>query len=71
MSDLRPNLQTAVKLASIAVHAGELVSPSGHHFDVSTIKSLLADPEVVAYLNTLRPLALLPVVRASEGTPDE
>jgi hypothetical protein len=52
-----------IKLASIAVHADELLSPGGHHFDAATLKALLADPEVVGYLEQLRPLALLPVKR--------
>lgn len=58
-----PNMGVAIKLASIAVHADELTSPDGHPFDAEAIRVLLADPELVAYLDTLRPLALLPEKR--------
>lgn len=63
MTDLQPSVSVGIKLASIAVHTDELLSPAGHQLDVDAIKGLLSDPEVVAYLETLRPLALLPVKR--------
>jgi len=61
--DLHPTISVAVKLASIAVHADELISSNGHSVDVQAIRSLLADEELRAYLEILRPLALLPVMR--------
>lgn len=64
MADLQPSVTVGIKLASIAVHADELLSPGGSvEFDGNAIRGLLADPEVVAYLDTLRPLALLPEKR--------
>ena len=60
---IAPSVSVAIKLASIAVHADEATSPGAHALDVEAIRGLLADPEVVAYLDLLRPLALLPVKR--------
>lgn len=55
----------AIKLASIAVHADELTSPSGNMiFDGPAIRTLVHDPEVQAFLRALDP-ALLPVKRAT------
>lgn len=55
-----PTLSLVVKLASIAVHAQEAVSPGGHEFDVQTVESLLADPEVATAMKTLEEAAMLP-----------
>lgn len=64
VKDIRPSGTAAIKLASIAVHADELLSEGGSiEFDGGAIRTLLADPEVVAYLDLLRPLALLPEKR--------
>jgi hypothetical protein len=52
-----------VKLASIAVHLEEARSAKGHHFDWTTIDSLLADPEVRAFLDAPENAALLPLKR--------
>ncbi len=60
---LAPSVSVGIKLASIAVHTDEMLSDGGHAFDAEAIRTLLADPEVVAYLDVLRPLALLPVKR--------
>lgn len=66
---LQPSASVGIKLASLAVHANEMLSSGGHAFDAETIRSLLRDPEIVAYLDVLRPLALLPVER-TEGDTD-
>lgn len=63
MADLQPSVSVGIKLASLAVHAEELLGPDGHVFDRAAIESLLSDAEVVAYLDVLRPLALLPEKR--------
>lgn len=63
-ADLQPSVSVGVKLASLAVHADELLSPGGHALDAEAIRGLLDDAEVVAYLDKLRPLALLPVKRS-------
>ncbi len=65
--DLQPSASVGIKLASLAVHADELLSPGGDtHFDGEAIKGILADAEVQAYIETLRPFALLPVKRGSD-----
>jgi hypothetical protein len=51
------------KLGSIAVHADELTSPSGHEFDLAVLKGLLIDPEVVAWMAGMRKASFLPVKR--------
>ena len=54
MSDpLKPSLSLLCKLGSIVVHADEALSPGGHHFDVATIRTLLADQEVNEWLKTM------------------
>lgn len=62
-SDLVPSVGVAIKLASIAVHAEELLSPGGHPFDAEIVRSLLSDGELRAYLDVLAARALLPVKR--------
>lgn len=52
-----------IKLASLAVHADEMLSPQGHQFDQETIKSILADDEVKRFLSEMDKLALLPLRR--------
>lgn len=55
-------LTLAMKLGSIAVHADELLSPTGHEFDHVVLKGLLQDPEIVAWIKSMGPL--LPVKRS-------
>lgn len=45
------------KLAAIVVHADEYLSPNGHEVDKTTIQNLVVDPEVVAWVESLGPLA--------------
>lgn len=52
-----------VKLGSIARHAQEATGAAGHPADLLAIRSLLADPEVVAWMAELDALGLLPVRR--------
>lgn len=52
-----------IKLASIAVHADELLSPEGHDFDRGAIVGLLADPEVRAFLDDPANRVYLPLKR--------
>lgn len=60
---LNPNAGLLCKLGSIIVHADEAASPGGHAFDVDTIRALVKDPEVVAWLDDMDGMALLPVKR--------
>jgi hypothetical protein len=73
-----PSLGVAIKLASLAVHAEELLAPGGHPADRQArrrrierlqlrIQSLLTDPEVAAYLAELENAGLLPVKRTHPG----
>jgi hypothetical protein len=50
-------LTLVVKLASVAVHAQEMLSPDGHEFDGVALERVANDPEVAAWLKTLGPLA--------------
>lgn len=48
----------ASKLASVVVHAEELLIPAKFHiFDVAALKSAVRDPEVQAWIMALGPLA--------------
>lgn len=60
---LAPPATVLIKLGSLAVHADELLSPSGHEIDTSAIKGLLADPEVRDWLKEMDKMAFLPVKR--------
>lgn len=52
------------KLASIAVHADELLSLGGHEFDRIALRSALDDPEVKAWIEQMTDAALAPRKRA-------
>jgi len=47
----------ASKLASVVVHADEMLSPMGHGFDRTALEGALRDPEIVAWIKSLGPLA--------------
>lgn len=51
------------KLASIVVHADELIGPDGHVFDKDALRSALNDHEIKLWLETMSSLALAPVKR--------
>lgn len=51
----------AANLASVVVHAGELISPSGHHLDMDALNQACNDKDLQAWLKALGPLA--PVLR--------
>ena len=70
MSEQTVTLTLLVKLASIAVHADEATSPGGHAYDVAALRSLLADPEVVAALIAMDSQGLLPAKRVAGGPGD-
>lgn len=58
-----PSLSILIKLGSIAVHTDEMLSASGHAFDLAVLESLLKDPEITAWVEEMTKLALLPVKR--------
>lgn len=60
---LKPSAVILIKLGSIAVHAEEMLSGKGHHFDVEVLKALLNDSDVKTWLAEMDKLALLPQKR--------
>jgi vacuolar-type H+-ATPase subunit C/Vma6 len=60
---LDPPVSLLCKLASIAVHADEYLSPHGHTLDADALKTLLADPEVTGWLEQMTAAALAPKKR--------
>lgn len=52
-SGLTPKLSLLVKLGSIAVHAEEMISPTGHHFDRAALQTLLDDAEVKQWIKDM------------------
>ncbi len=52
-----PSLSLITKLASIVVHADEMMSPGGHSFDRTALKVAIADDEVQQWIKSLGPLA--------------
>jgi len=55
------DLALAYKLASIVVHADEMLGPDGHHFDRIALEQLICDPSVRLWIKSLG--ALAPVSR--------
>lgn len=54
----------AIKLASIVVHADELIDENCRNdFDINAIRGLLADPDVRQILSEMDACALLPLRR--------
>lgn len=60
---LKPKPTLLCKLASIAVHADEMLSPSGHSFDIEALKSLMSDKEVRSWIAEMTAMAMAPVKR--------
>lgn len=60
---LKPSVTLLVKLGSIIVHADELVSPNGHHFDGVALQQLLEDEEVKTWITAMDKMAFLPKKR--------
>jgi len=63
---LSPGVAVLSKLASVAVHADEMLSDDGHHFDRSALLALLADPEIKDWLAAMTDAALAPRKRAHD-----
>ena len=59
-------LSTLVKLGSIIVHLEEYAE-TGEPLDLDSAQTLMADPEVLETMGTLRAQALLPLKRADKG----
>lgn len=63
MDMMKPSAALLCKLGSIAVHADELLSPSGHQFDRAALASLMDDAEVREWLALMDSAAMLPKKR--------
>lgn len=63
MDPLKPSPALLCKLASVAVHADELLSPTGHHFDHGALKSAMNDAEVGAWIAAMVKMGMAPVKR--------
>jgi hypothetical protein len=51
------SLSLASKIATVVVHADELLSPDAHVFDREALRVAANDPEVQAWIKELGPLA--------------
>lgn len=60
---LKPSMTLLCKLASVAVHADEMLSPNGHQFDHAALKSAMNDAEVVQWIKDMVALGMAPVKR--------
>jgi hypothetical protein len=60
MNVFEPEKTLLIKLGSIAIHSEEILSKNVHPFDIETLKALLNDEEVKAWLSEMNNLALLP-----------
>ena len=63
---LRPELRLIVKLGSIAVHADEMLSSDSHDYDRIALQQLLADPEVVEWIDAMDKMAMTPKKRVAK-----
>lgn len=66
MNPLQPSVSLLCKLGSIAVHAEEMVSPTGHALDKQAMETLLQDTEVLLWIAQMDKLAMLPKKRTME-----
>lgn len=60
---LSPGPGLLCKLASITVHADEMLSADGHHFDRAALLSAIHDPEVSDWIDMMVKAALAPQKR--------
>ncbi len=63
MDPLKPNPALLCKLASIAVHTDEMLSPTGHHFDRGALLSVLNDEDVEAWIAAMTKMGMAPMKR--------
>jgi hypothetical protein len=61
---LNPDVRTLAKIGSILAHVEEFFGSGSHHFDKAAIDSLMADPDVIGWIEGMRRLALLPAPRS-------
>ena len=58
---LKPSAALLCKLGSIVIHAEEFLSPTGHHVDLSAMRTLFEDKELRQWIKDMGPM--LPVKR--------
>lgn len=64
---LAPSAGLLCKIGSIITHVEEGAGENGHQFDWITVRQLMADPEVQAWLAHMGKMAMLPVKRDPGG----
>jgi len=60
---LKPSVALLSKLGSIAIHVDEMMSITGHAYDVEALKALLKDHEVTQWIEQMDKMAFLPKKR--------
>lgn len=63
MDPLHPTPALLCKLASVTVHADELLSQNGHDFDRHALDAVLNDPDVKEWIATMTKMGMAPVKR--------
>jgi hypothetical protein len=61
---LKPSAQLLCKLGSIIVHADEATGSGAHEVDITALRSLLEDEDVIEWLKEMGKMALVPVKRS-------
>jgi hypothetical protein len=64
MNPLLPTPALLCKLASVVVHADEILSPNCHEFDVHAMKSLLQDDDIKNWISEMVKMGMAPVKRS-------
>jgi hypothetical protein len=70
MGMLSPSAALLCKLASVAVHADEMLSADGHDFDRAALKAVLSDPEVIGWVEAMTDASLAPRKRMKDRPHD-
>jgi hypothetical protein len=63
MNPLKPSPSLLCKVASVVVHAEEMLSPSGHDYDKQALISALQDPELKNWIQEMTKMGMAPVKR--------
>lgn len=62
---MQPSPALLAKIGSALVHAEELLSPNGHHFDRDAFETLMGLPEVREWIEAMEALAMVPKKRVA------
>lgn len=60
---LKPTPALLCKLASVAVHADEMLSPNGHHLDKIALRSAIEGAEVAEWIEQMTVMGMALVKR--------